>query len=432
MGGSSAASFTQSVWYDTAQEPAISASCFGGVMDVDVAIVGGGFTGCSAALTLAESGVPVALFEAREIGFGASGRNGGQVIPGAKYDPSELVIEYGEERGNEIAEAVGGAADVVFDLIERHRIRCSPKRGGWIQAAHAPPALKRVLKRADEWRQRGAPVTILDAGELAQRTGVRGYCGGWRDGRAGTLQPLDYVRGLARSAINAGAQVFEGNAVEALARDGDRWVLKMQGAEVRARLVIIATDAYSGQSLVPTLSRSLLLVQSAQIATEPLPAEIGAHLLSGGECVSETRQLAFYFRRSPDGRLMFGGRGAMGSELSERLFDGLQIAMKRMIPEVAGLRVTHRWSGQVGLTLDGLPHIHEPEPGLFIGAGFNGRGVALATLMGQWLARWAHEGKLPPFPSTRLAPIRWHAARQPIIAAGIAWAWAQDRMGFGA
>jgi sarcosine oxidase len=432
MSGSSAASFSQSVWHDTGDEPVIPVAHMAGNKEADIAIVGGGFTGCSAALLLAEQGLSVVVLEAEEIGFGASGRNGGQVIPGAKYDPSELASQFGERRGNLIADAVGGAADVVFELIERHNIRCSPRRSGWIQAAHSPIALKRVLQRAREWQQRGANVELLDAATLTERTGVKGYYGGWRDARAGTIHPLSYVRGLARAAIKAGAEVFQESPVQSLAREGKGWIVATDSGQVRARMVIVATDAYSDQSLLPALSRSLLLVQSAQIATEPLSKDLRERILPGGECMSETRQLAFYFRLSPDGRLMFGGRGAMGSELSERLFDGLHIAMKRMIPEAADHKVTHRWSGQVGLTLDGIPHLHQPEPGLFIGAGFNGRGIALATVMGQWLARWAHEGIEPPLPTTQLTPLRWHAVRKPIIAAGIAWAWTRDRMGLGA
>ncbi len=431
MGASSAASFTQSLWYETAQEPAILGERFPGSMDVDVAIVGGGFAGCTAALALAESGASVALFEAQEIGFGASGRNGGQVIPGAKYDPSELIAAFGEERGNAIASAVGGGADFVFDLIARHGIRCSPKRAGWIQAAHAPLALKRVLQRAEEWRQRGVDVEILDAATVAKRSGVSGYCGGWRDPRAGTIQPLSYVRGLARSAIAAGAHVYPMTPVHSMKQEGNRWILTVPQGSVRARAVVVGTDAYSDDRLVPGLSRSLLLVQSIQVATDVLPDDLSKRVLPGGECISETRRLAFYFRRSPDGRLVFGGRGAVGDALRPGLFDSLLGAMRRMIPETANLKVTHRWSGQVGLTLDGLPHIHEPAPGLFVGGGYNGRGIALATLMGQWLARRAHSGEAPPLEGTRLAPIPWHAARKPIIAAGIAWAWTQDRMGFG-
>jgi len=431
MGASSAASFKQSLWYETAQEPAILGTSFPGSMDVDVAIVGGGFAGCSAALTLAESGASVALFESQEIGFGASGRNGGQVIPGAKYDPSELIAKFGQERGDAIANAVGGAPDLVFDLITRHDICCSPKRAGWIQAAHAPMALKRVLQRAEEWRQRGVDVEVLDAATLAKRTGVHGYCGGWRDPRAGTIQPLSFVRGLARAAIAAGAQIFPQSPVRSMKQEEGRWLLTLPQGEVRARAVVVGTDAYSDDRLVPGLSRSLLLVQSIQLATEVLPDELAKRILPGGECISETRRLAFYFRRSPDGRLVFGGRGAVGDALRPNLFDSLLGAMKRMIPELADIKITHRWSGQVGLTLDGLPPIHEPAPGLFVGGGYNGRGIALATLMGQWLAYRAHAGTPPPLERTKLAPIPWHAARKPIIAAGIAWAWTQDRMGFG-
>lgn len=429
MRSSSADSFQDSLWYTTAEEPDITAASLQANIAADVLIIGAGFTGCSAALALAGAGASVVVVEAQEIGWGASGRNGGQVIPGAKLDPSELKEYYGQQRGAALAMELGAGPDLVFDLIERHQIRCSPSRKGWIQAAHAPMALKRTLKRAEEWRSLGAPVELLTAEDLRDRTGVTRYCGGWRDGRAGTIQPLSYVRGLARAAIEKGAAFYSHTPAESLRHGGDGWVIKTPDGEVRAKAVILGTDAYT-DDLVPGLKRSLLLVQSIQVATEPLPDNLLASILPGGECLSETRRLAFYFRRSPDNRLMFGGRGSVGLTQSATLFDGLLAAMRRTVPDIGNLRITHRWSGQVGLTLDGCPHVHELQPGLFAGLGYNGRGIALATLMGKWLAERIHAGIDTPLPSSPLAPIPWHAARKPIIAAGIATAWVRDRMGF--
>jgi glycine/D-amino acid oxidase-like deaminating enzyme len=176
----------------------------------------------------------------------------------------------------------------------------------------------------------------------------------------------------------------------------------------------------------------MLLVQSAQLATEPLSQNLQAHILPEGRCCSETRRLAFYFRLSPDGRLMFGGRGAVGDSESLVFTEALIAAMRRTFPEAADVPVAFRWSGQIGLTLDGLPHIHEPVPGLHIGFGYNGRGVAMATVMGGWLAAKALRGEAPPLPTTTLSPIRWHQLRRPAVTLGIAWAWARDRLGLAA
>jgi len=427
--GSSADSHRASLWQATAEEPPVAAAPLAGEVEAEAAVIGGGYTGLSAALSLAEAGARVVLLEAREIGWGGSGRNGGQVIPGLKLDPSEMCARWGEARGRALARAVGGAADAVFDRIARHSIRCAPVRAGWIQAAHAAPALARVLRRAEEWRAAGAPVEILDADAVATRTGTRAYVGGWRDGRAGTIHPLSYARGLARAAQGAGAVLHGSSPVRRLSREGRSWRVETPGGLARASSVVVATNAYT-DGLIPGLARTLLTVQSMQIATAPLPEALRARILPGCECVSETRRLAFYFRLSPDGRLVFGGRGAVGDEEREGLFRALRAAMVRAYPEAAALPVEYRWSGQVALTLDGLPRLHEPAPGLFVGLGYNGRGVAMATLMGEWLAARLHRGIEAPLPRTDIAPLPWHTLRRPAIGLGIAWAWARDRMGF--
>lgn len=429
MTASSAESVRDALWTASAREEAPRPDPFEPGRNLDIAIVGGGFTGIGAALAAAESGAKVALVEARTIGWGASGRNGGQVIPGLKLDPSEMRAAYGEERGRRLAEAVGGAADGVFDLVETHAIACDPRRSGWIQAAHAPPALARVQQRGREWAALGAPVDLLDRAELSRLTGTNAYLGGWIDRRAGTLQPLSFVRGMAKAAQRAGATLHEGVTATGLARAGAGWDLATSRGKLHARHVIVGQDGYA-DGLVAGLARSLICVQSAQVATEPLPPALLERIMPEGICASETRRLAFYFRQSPDGRLVFGGRGAVGDAQNPAFFSALEAAMHRTFPETKGLSVAHRWSGQVALTLDGLPHIHEPQDGLHIGIGYNGRGIAMATLMGRWLAGRALEGTEPPLPVTPLAPISWHRLKTPAIQLGITWAWLRDRLGF--
>jgi glycine/D-amino acid oxidase-like deaminating enzyme len=428
---SSADSVRNALWTASVREPAIVADKFEDGRRVDIAIVGGGFTGLSAALAAATRGASVALCESKTIGWGASGRNGGQVIPGLKLDPSEMRSAYGREVGDRLVKAAGGAADVVFDLIEQHQINCEARRSGWIQAAHATGALDRVRKRGDEWAAEGAPVERLDRATLKRLAGTDAYLGGWIDRRAGTLQPLSYTRGLARAAQHAGAKLYEGARVMTLSRDGDLWRIATSAGEIRARDVIVGQDGYT-DGLIPGLAESLICVQSAQVATEPLPVALRTTIMPGGLCTSETRRLAFYFRQSPDGRLLFGGRGAIGDAENPTFHSALVAAMHRTFPATKGLRIDYRWSGQVALTLDGLPHIHEPQPRLLIGLGYNGRGVAMATVMGRWLVAKALDGEAPPLPITPLRPIPWHGLRKPAIQLGIAWAWLRDRWGFAA
>jgi sarcosine oxidase len=427
MASSSAESFNRALWPAASKEPALPRKS-ALPSKTDTAVIGGGITGCAAALALSKLGAAVTLIESRAIGWGASGRNGGQVIPGLKLDPSELKARYGEARGNALTSAAGEAASTVFDLIVRHVIQCDPQRGGWIQAAHSPQALGRVYKRAREWLALGAPVELLSREQVAAKTGTNEYHGGWIDRRAGTVNPCAYVRGLARAAASLGTAIVQNTKVKGLKRDGGLWQVSTSDGSLLAKTVIVATDAYS-DGLIPGLAQTLLPVQSAMIATDALSDALRERIAPDGVCASETRRLAFYFRLSPCGRLVFGGRGAVGDAEQPVFTSALISAMRRLFPEVRDVPIAYRWSGQISLTFDGLPHLHEPEPGLFSGLGYNGRGVAMATVMGQWLANLASGGEKPPLPLTPISPIAWHALRRPAIALGIRWAWFRDRMG---
>lgn len=426
---SSALSVRDALWTATALETPPQADSFEEGRRVDLVVVGGGFTGASAALAAAERGASVALLESRSIGWGASGRNGGQVIPGLKLDPSEMRAAYGEETGQRLADAAGGAADGVFGLIEKHGINCAPRRFGWIQAAHAEGALARIRKRCDEWAALGAPVEWLDRPTVARLTGTTTYVGGWIDRRAGLVHPLSYVRGLAKAAQRAGARLHESVTATAIAREGDLWRVRTSSGDIKAKHIILGQDGYA-DGLIAGLARTLICVQSAQLATAPIPPALRDRIMPNGICASETRRLAFYFSQSPDGRLLFGGRGAVGDAENPAFFSALVGVMHRTFPETKGLALEHRWSGQVALTLDGLPHIHEPQPGLLIGLGYNGRGVAMATSMGRWLVARALDDTEPPLPITPIRPIFWHKLKGPAVQLGITWAWIQDRLGF--
>src|SRR5262249_9488424 len=189
----------KSLWATTATPPAAYPPLRGDVK-ADCVIVGGGFTGLSIALHLAERGIGTVLVEANEPGWGASGRNGGQVIPGLKLDPSELRAKYGEERGRRLTTTIGATADLVFDLIGRHHIECDARRSGWIQGAPGPKGLAQVRRRAEEWSGEGADVAVLERPEVEARAGTNAYVGAFLDRRGGTVQPLSYARGLARAA----------------------------------------------------------------------------------------------------------------------------------------------------------------------------------------------------------------------------------------
>ncbi|HXV22635.1 MAG TPA: FAD-binding oxidoreductase [Alphaproteobacteria bacterium] len=413
----------RSLWAATAKEPAPVVPALRGDAKADVAIIGGGFTGLSTALHLAEVGVDTLLLEAEEPGFGASGRNGGQVIPGLKYDPDELVTLFGSERGERINEISGGAADFVFGLIKHHGIACSPVRKGWIQGVHARSKLDIVKRRVEQWGRRGAPVRFLDEAEIARMTGTDRYFGGWLDERGGMIQPLSYARGLARAALAAGARIHGRSPALKLIQEQKGWRIQTPDGAVTAERVIIATNGYT-DDLWPGLKRSLVPVNSFQVATQPLSDNLRATVLPGGQPLSDTRRLLLYFRLDPDGRLLMGGRGAPYGEARIDRYERLRRAAGRLFPQLNnGLDWEFFWSGKVALTADHLPHIHKPAPGLTAALGYNGRGVALASRMGKLLADHilGAPAEALGLPVTSIRPMPFWSLRQPAVSALIGW-----------
>lgn len=389
-----------------------------GEQAAEVAIVGGGITGLSTALHLAERGVGAVVVEAAEIGWGASGRNGGQVIPGLKEDPDTLERRFGPEMGPRTVEAVGGAPDLVFSLIERHAIDCGARRCGWLQAAHSHRAMTRVEARARAWQRRGAPVDVVGGDEAARLLGSEAYVGGLLDRRGGALQPLRYTRGLAEAAVRKGAQIFVRSRVVGLQQEGERWRVGVARGAVVAPRVVLATNGYTDR-LWPGLAETILPVYSFQAATRPLSDAMA--ILPEGHVVSDTRRLLRYYRRE-NGRLVMGGRGPFRDPPEPADDRRLRSAAREtFIGAAAEAPVEYRWSGRVALTADHLPHLHELAPAVFAGLGYNGRGVAMATLMGRWLAEVATGGRCKDFPVTALRPVRAHALHRPVLQGMIGW-----------
>ena len=416
-----------SLWAATAP-PAASTPALIGPGRADVCIIGGGYCGLNAALELAEAGAEVVLLEAREPGWGASGRNGGQVIPGLKYDPDELIGKLGEAQGRALTTFAAATADAVFDRLTRYRIDAPHVRAGWIQGAHDPTGLAAAHRRAKQWSELGAPAEALDAAAVARRLGANIYLGGWIDRRGGAIQPLAYARGLVRAAIAAGARLHgETRATRLTPRDGGWRVETDRGATVDARRVLVATNAYS-DDLVPGLRRSFVALNSFLVATEPLAPEIRALILPGGEVVSETRPLLFYYRLDAEGRLLMGGRGRFAEPRRASDWGHLERVLAKIFPAARGARIAYRWSGRVAVTRDFLPHLHEPAPGLIVDAGCMGRGVALQTHLGVAIGRYLGSGRTSdlPLPVTPLRAIPGHAFNRLYLAALFAWYRATD------
>lgn len=412
-----------SLWFATAR-PAPVHPPLDGDATTDVVIVGAGFAGTTAALELATAGVRVMLLEAREPGWGGSGRNGGQVIPGLKYDPDEMEAKFGIEAGRALTTFAGSTADAVFDRIARHDLAVPHVREGWIQGAHDAASIATVARRCAQWQKRGVTgAHVLDRAQVTEAIGSSAYFGGWLDPRGGAVQPLDYVRELARAAVAAGATLHGSTPVSDVVRRGNAWhVVTANGGSVRAEKVLICTNAYTG-AFLPPAGRTVVTPNSYQVATEPLPPDVAASILKGGRVSSDTRRLLHYFRLDHTGRLMMGGRGPSRQPTSASDWSHLERAARRMFPQIGEARIDYRWCGHVSVTPDHLPHLHEPEPGLVVNIGCQGRGVGLETAMGAALARYVTSGdaRALPFPILPMRPIPFHFLQQVYVAAAVAW-----------
>lgn len=393
-------------------------------LKADVIIVGAGYCGLSTALHLAEQGVDVVLLEAQEVGFGGSGRNGGQVIPGLKYDPSELLARFGAKEGQRLVDFAGSTADAVFELIDKHALDVPRVRQGWIQGAHNAQAMQLAQQRARDWAAQGVATELLDQGQAERLLGTNKYLGGWVDPRGGGIQPLSYARELARVAIAAGVRLFSQSRVTALQRSGKQWTATVAGGSVTAERVLLCTNGYT-DDLWPNLRKTIIDANSFQVATQPLPPALRQTILPQGHVSSDARNLLLYYRFDHTGRLLMGGRGTFQEPDPTRRdhWSHLEAAVTKLFPQVAGIPFDYRWCGHVAVTRDYLPHLHEPAPGLLIDIGCQGRGVGLQTRMGQALASYLLSGdqRVLPVQPSGIKAFPLYGMRRLYIAAVIAW-----------
>ena len=419
------------LWEDTAVPPP-AVPRIEGASQANVLVIGAGYLGLSAALHLAVAGVDVIVVDAEAPGWGASGRNGGQIIPGLKYDPGELEAMFGRERGERVWRFAGTTADVVFDLVARHGLDCGARRTTWIQGIHSEKAVERAKRRIDDWLKRGAAVKYLNRAQVAAVAGTDVYLGAFADHRAGALQPLSYARELARVALAAGARIYTGARVVSLNADRSGWrATTASGSTVRADTVLVATNAYS-DALVPGLAQSIVSLNSLQIATAPIPEHLRRTLLPNGEVLSDTRRVIRYWRLDDDGRLLMGGRGPYREPDSERDWGHLARDVRRHFPALHEIPFTHRWGGRVAVHADYLPRLHRPRPTLLAAIGCQGRGVAWQTAIGAELARVVIEPRHDPvLPFSPVRPMPLHAFKVIGVPAVMAAYRALDHLGFG-
>ncbi len=372
------------LWEKTAP-PAPKTVRLQGDISVDVAIIGAGYTGLSAALHLAGVGTKVAVVDAVEIGFGGSGRNVGLVNAGMWMMPNDLPGVLGKLHGERLLEVLGNAPQSVFNLVDRYKIDCELERKGTLHCAVGADGVKQLEQRAEQWLARGAAVRLLDARETAAKVGSTAYAASLLDNRAGTIQPLGYVRGLARAALENGAAIHTGTPVTATERSGDRWVLRTPSGTVSAEWVIVATNAYT-TSPWPQLRAELLHLPYFNFATTPLPEEIRETVLPERQGGWDTKEILTSFRMDKAGRLVFGSVGALrGTGMAVHKAWAAR-SIRKIFPQIKRVTFEAGWYGQIGMTSDSLPRFHTLAPKVISFSGYNGRGIAPGTVFGRILA----------------------------------------------
>jgi glycine/D-amino acid oxidase-like deaminating enzyme len=402
---------------------------FDGSEKAETVVIGAGYTGLSAALHLAEQGRSVLVLDANEPGWGASGRNNGQVVAALKHEPHEIEQRFGQERGSALIRAIGDGPDLVLGLIAHHRIECAARRSGILTAAHSPKSLADLKRRVEIWNGRGAPLRLLSRDEMEAASGTGFYAGGCLDPRGGAINPLGYARGLARAVMEKGGAIRQKAEVRAINRTRSQWRVTTDRGGVDADSVIIGTNAYTG-SFWPGLQKTFLPARTPQLVSRPLRDNVAKSILPGGQIMSDTRYLTVGVRMHEDGRLHLGGGNGTAGVESDALYAPLARHARLLYPQVGELDWQYRWSGFMAMTPDRYPRLFELAPGVAAALGYSGRGICTATILGRELARWAAgEAGIDELamPTSSFRTLPYHALRGIIIDSAVRYYSVRDR-----
>lgn len=378
------------LWWETAPQPK---SYTGNPLptQTDVVVVGGGFTGTSAALQLAKKGANVTLLEAKTIGYEASSRNGGQALSCLHYTLTEIVEQHGKTLAGEMFLAAVEAANTVERIVKEENIECNYTRCGSVEAASKPAHFER-FKREQELLKEVAnfDVQIIPKSEQRSELGTDAYHGVMVNPRGGSVQPAKFVRGMAEAAVRAGAHIHEGVRVQNIERvqgsmDGIKFKVYTEAGVIEAKDVIVAANAWVGK-LIPQFRLKVFPGESYVIATEPLNDELAQTLIPHNRVAYDTRHILAYYRLSPEKRMTWGGELTLRGVSPQRNINALQKGMVKIFPELVNTKLDYFWSGTLALTLDETAHTGQTSDGIWYSMAYVGHGVTLATYLGQQMA----------------------------------------------
>jgi glycine/D-amino acid oxidase-like deaminating enzyme len=417
------------LWQAQAEPPALESHAL--PAEVDVAVVGAGYCGLSAARGLARAGRSVVVVDRDPLGVGASTKNGGMVIPELKAGPAGLTAKYGEV-GRRMYQEVNDAFDHVETLVAEEGIDCDYTRSGQLYLAHNRAHVSDLAAMADEHGgDLGETVHYLSRDELSDEIGSTAFHAGVVLERTGAIHPARFHAGLARLALAAGADLHDRTTATGLEAKGPGrslgYTLTTDRGVVEARDVLLATNAY-GDALVPWLHRRVVPIGSFIIATEVLDPEQARSVSPRGRMMVDTKNLLFYWRLSPDGRMLFGGRRSLAPTTVADARDFLYSSMVRIHPQLAGTAVEYAWGGHVAMTFDRMPHFGRvpagPAAGALFATGCNGSGVALNSWMGTRAADVILGGDPPALAEIKFPAVPLHRARRaylPVVGRWFTW-----------
>ena len=400
-----------------------------GDLTCDVCVIGGGFTGLSAAWHLAERGFDVVLLEASRVGFGASGRNGGQVGKGQRLEQDALEAMVGKDHARALWTIATRSVELVREVAARGEVHAT-FHPGVIHAAHraryVPEYRDYAKKLRDEYGYED--IRFLNRDELQGLVASPCYHGGTLDMGAGHIDPLELTLGLARLARGAGARIYEGARVVKLDK-GSPAVVRTDSARVRADHVVLACNGYLG-GLDPQVAARVMPINNYVVATEPLGADRQEEIIRGNHAVADSKFVVNYFRFSDDHRLLFGGTESYRYRFPRDIAGAVRRPMEEVFPQLAGVKITHAWGGTLGITMNRMPHFARVAGNILSLSGYSGHGVAMATLAGQ-IAAETIAGQAERFdvmasvPSPRFpggSALRW-----PLLVLGMVWFSLRDR-----
>lgn len=358
---------------------------------VDVAIIGAGFTGCAAALEAAQSGASVAVLEAQTVGHGGAGRNVGLVNAGLWLPPDEVCQQLGQSVGEKLNQALAQGPEQVFTTIAKYHIDCEAVRAGTLHCAHSAGGVRDLQNRLQQQQARKAPVELLDASTAQRLTGSPLFHGALLDRRAGTVQPLSYVLGLAEAAQRMGTQFYQQTPAVRITQEKGEWLVQSPRGCVRAQALLVATNAYH-EGLQMTKPPQYTAVHYCQAATAPLDDRIWQSLLPEQQGCWDTALIMSSFRRDAAGRLVIGGMGSLESFGAPVHRRWLKRKLRQLFPQLGDQPFEYMWQGRIAMTGDHIPKlIRLGEKALSV-HGYSGRGISPGTVFGQSVARWIDSG----------------------------------------